>query len=184
MNPTPNSIPVISPSSCGNPALGALAVPLRLGLGGLMMFSGWMKLGFRFLDGALPAPVRDQLDFYFAINGFKMGLHPELTRALSGAIPWAELMAGLLLVVGLWARPAAVVIGAMMLGFMGGIASVIIRGLDAKCPCFGSIKLFCGAEIGACHLVRNSILLAMSLYIVAVGPGPLSIDRLLKRRAI
>lgn len=148
-----------------------------------MMFSGWMKLGIRALDGVLPGPVRDSLDFYFAIKAFKMGISEDMMRALSGVIPWTEFIAGALVLVGLWTRSAALLIGLMMIGFIGGIASLLIRGIEADCPCFGSIKLFCGAQIGACHLVRNTIILIASIVLVRVGGGLLSLDRAFRPRS-
>lgn len=169
--PAPNSSPFVH-----------AALPLRLALGGLMLFSGWMKLGIRTFDGVLPGPVRDSLDFYFAINAFKMGLPQEVMRAMSGIIPWAEFLAGLLVLIGLWTRAASMLIGLMMVAFILGIASVMLRGIEADCPCFGSIKLFCGAKLGSCHLIRNTIILAVSLLLMRTGGGLLAFDSLFAKR--
>jgi len=154
----------------------ALLSPLvRLALGGLMVFSGWMKLGISDLGGLMPQ-ILSPLDFAYSIKGFKMGLSDEVVTLLAFVVPWAELVAGLAVVLGLWTRAGAALIGAMMIAFMAGIASLMVRGLDVNCPCFGAIKLFCSGPLGACHLVRNTGFLLAAVYLMAFGPGPLALE--------
>ncbi len=148
---------------------------VRLALGGLMVFSGWMKLGISSFGGLMP--ILTPLDFAYSIQGFKMGLPESITILLAFVIPWLELIAGLSVLLGLWARAGAGLIALMMLGFMAGIASLMIRNLDVNCPCFGALKLFCSGPMGACHLVRNSCFLLAAVWIITLGPGPLAIDK-------
>ena len=53
------------------------------------------------------------------------------------ALPAFEVILGLLLVLGLFLRPVAVLSGALLLVFIGGIISAWARGLQIDCGCFG-----------------------------------------------
>lgn len=158
--------------------LGVLALVARFALGGLLMFSGWVKLGiadFGFL------PILSPLDFAYSIKGFKMGLPDGLVEVMAFSIPWGEFGIGLLLLLGLWTRAAAALSCVMMVAFTAGIISVIARGLDVNCPCFGAIKLFCSGAIGPCHILRNSGFFLAGLFVAIAGGGLLSVDRALCR---
>ena len=167
----------------GSPTLRSrlsLAAPLvRLALGGLLIFSGYMKLGIYDFEHVLPKrlPVLSPLDFAFAIKGFKLGIPDNAVSVLAYVVPWAELIAGLFIVLGLWTRSASLLALIMLGSFTLGIMSVIARDLDVNCPCFGAIKLFCSGAIGPCHIVRNSGFMAASLFLIWAGGGPLALDR-------
>lgn len=169
------------------PVVRGFTMLVRVALGGLLAFSGWMKLGLHTelgLQSIVPLKALTPMDFYFAINGFKMGLPEPLMVAMSFVIPWAEFLIGLALVFGVWARSAALLAAFMMVGFTAGIASVITRGLDVNCPCFGAIKLFCPSQIGPCHIVRNSGFFLAALWVLALGGGWLSVDAWRKARSV
>lgn len=154
--------------ACGLSLCGGVPTVVRLVLGGLFVLAGYMKL----TNG----------DFsYASVKAFDLGLSEPLLQVLARVVPWAELLSGLLLVLGLWARGAAVLVMAMMAAFIVGIASVMLRGLDVKCGCFGALKLFCGDEpMGWCHLIRNSVMAAAGLLIVLAGPGIMAVDNRLR----
>jgi hypothetical protein len=105
---------------------------------------------------------------------------PALVRTLllAHVVPWMEFRAGL------FTRGAALVVSLLMVGFIAGIASLLMRGLtDVNCPCFGSLGLFCGKRpLGVCHLFRNTGFMAAALIILAMGPGGLALDCLFRRR--
>ena len=59
-------------------------------------------------------------------------------NALAAVVPTMELVGALSVLTG-WKRQAgAVLLGALTCGFLALIASVIIRGIDVSCGCFGS----------------------------------------------
>jgi uncharacterized membrane protein YphA (DoxX/SURF4 family) len=92
-------------------------------------------------------------------------------------IPWTEVIAGTLLVLGLWARASATVIVSMLVAFIGGVLSVIARDIDAKCSCFGSIEWPCTGGVGWCQVIRNVVMIAMAVPILRWGAGSVAVDR-------
>jgi uncharacterized membrane protein YphA (DoxX/SURF4 family) len=144
-------------------AIGLLATLVRVVLGGLFIFAAVIKL-------------RNPQLFVQGVMAFKI-LPDHLAHLAAFVVPWMELLAGIALVLGLWARAGAVLLGAMLLAFIGGMISVIARDMDVTCSCFGKFEIPCSGAIGACHLARNSVLFAMAAFIALVGPGSLAIDR-------
>lgn len=143
--------------------IGWLVLPARVLLGAIFVVAGYLK-------------ISDPQAFAFAVKGFKI-LPDHLIIPAAFTLPCIEILAGVLLVVGLWTRGAAVAILLMLIAFTAGQASVIHRGLDVKCSCFGNLEWPCSGAIGTCHLVRNSVLMLMAIIATALGPGPLAIDR-------
>jgi uncharacterized membrane protein YphA (DoxX/SURF4 family) len=80
-----------------------------------------------------------------------------------------------LLIVGVWARASALLIATLLAGFIVGIASVLVRGLSTKCACFGELEWPCGGEVGACQIIRNTVLIALALPVILRGPGKLAL---------
>ena len=150
-----------------------LQLGLRLFLGGLFCLAAFKKLS-------------DPQSFAEAIKGFKvLDVQQFEPLMVTGAyiIPWVEMVAGVMLVLGLWTRAAALTIGLALLGFIAALVSVIFRELDASCSCFGDLNLFCGSEVGWCQVIRNLILLLPAAYLVWREGGLLGLDQALERRA-
>jgi uncharacterized membrane protein YphA (DoxX/SURF4 family) len=105
----------------GQPWLSTLA---RLFLAGVFCWAGWPKL----LDG--DGTVR-------SVQAFRI-LPDPLIAPFAYALPMVELALALLLILGLFTRPAALVTAAMMVMFIGGIVSAWARGLSIECGCFGN----------------------------------------------
>lgn len=145
-------------------AMGWLAFPARVLLGGLFVFAGVMKLS------------EPQL-FAQAIGAFKFNLPDHAVVLATFATPWVEIIAGAALALGFWSRAAAALLALMLAAFIGAIVSVIQRKIDAHCSCFGSFEIPCTGPVGLCHIIRNSVLLALAGICLRWGPGPLAIDR-------
>jgi putative oxidoreductase len=60
-----------------------------------------------------------------------------LVPFVAAAVVGIELLAGIALVSGWMARPAAIVIGALLALFTVFIAQALLRGIDLRCGCFG-----------------------------------------------
>ncbi|MDX2176108.1 MAG: DoxX family membrane protein [Candidatus Sumerlaeia bacterium] len=149
----------------------------RLVFGGLLLLAGGGKL---MNPGA----------FALAIDAFKLPLPPEALPVLAFVIPWAEVIAGALLVVGWASREAAAVLFAMMLGFTGGIISVIARDLPIDCGCFGNTfdglrrvpllggvaKFLSGDQISMTTVLRNATFLGAFLAVLLRGGGRFALE--------
>lgn len=155
----------------------SLALLLRLGLGGMLVFAGYLKLGFHFIPGL---EAMDPLNMYFALKKFELGMPEPLMSFLAYLVPWTELLTGMALVLGVWARSAALIVAVMMGAFIAGIASLMIRGISEPCTCFGAVALFCpkNSPMGWCHIIRNSGFALAAIYVLVRGPGFLALDNL------
>jgi len=162
--------------ACGRPGvLSILSLPLRLALGGLFLFAAYNKL---FVENGPSL-------FAASIKAFKVidpETQPQVFQLAVFATPWIEIVAGLALVLGLWTRAAAGVIAGLLLFFIGLIVSVLARGLNTECGCFGKLSPFCPSKIGYCNVVQNVILLGIALLIMCSRKSILSVDSLLCRK--
>lgn len=144
---------------------GLMLLALRLGLAGLFFLAAWVKL-------------RTPIDFSDSVKAFKI-LPDHLAQVATFAVPWVELVCAACLAVGFWARASAGVLFSLLLVFIGGIASVLWRGLSVNCGCFGKLQPFCTGPLGACNIVQNAVMAAGALAVMAWGAGLLSADRAL-----
>ena len=102
----------------------ALVTPAaRLILSGVLIYAGFSKL-------------QSAWQFAEAIANFRI-LPAQFNQLLAVVLPWCELLAGLLLLCGLWLRAAALVSALMFAVFAIAVVSAIARGLDVECGCFG-----------------------------------------------
>lgn len=145
-------------------AWGLACLASRVILGGLFILAGVLKL-------------QNPLHFKQAILAFKITTPEHLTTLATFALPWTELLAGVLLVIGWWARPAAGVLALMLAAFISAMASVMLRGIDTHCSCFGKLEFPCGSSVGWCQIIRNSALLLLAAVVLARGAGSLAIER-------
>jgi uncharacterized membrane protein YphA (DoxX/SURF4 family) len=126
----------------------------RLGLAGLFFWSGIAK-------------TLDPAAFLASIEGFQI-LPYSWAWLVSITLPYLEITTALALVSGgNWTRAGAFVSGAMMAGFIGGIASAWIRGLEINCGCFGQ-----SAEPSNYPwlLTRNTLLILAAGFVFANAP--------------
>jgi uncharacterized membrane protein YphA (DoxX/SURF4 family) len=100
-----------------------LSLLVRLALAGVALWAGMAKL----LDPQ--ASVR-------AVRAYDL-LPPSLEQLVGYALPAAEVVVGLLLLVGLLTRYAALANALLMLAFLVGVISAWARGLSIDCGCFG-----------------------------------------------
>jgi putative oxidoreductase len=95
----------------------------RLVAGGVFVVAGVIKL----LD---PAAFAQDIANYQAF--------PWWTWNLAAAVvPVLEILAGLAVLGGYKRRAGAIVLGSLTVAFIGLIVSVIVRGIDLNCGCFG-----------------------------------------------
>ena len=127
---------------------------LRIVLAGVFLTAGIGKLR------DLPGSRRAVADF---------GVSERVAHYLGLLLPLAEIA----IAVALLFRPTAVwgAVGAaiLLVAFIAGIARALSRGEQPDCHCFGQIH---SAPAGRSTLIRNAVLGAFAVVIVAYGSGP------------
>lgn len=93
-----------------------------------------IALGAVFVAAALPK-VADPPAFAHMIYNYRL-VPGGLVNALALLMPWLELLVGILLIVGVWRREAALVAALALLVFMGAIGWNLARGHAVDCGCF------------------------------------------------
>jgi putative oxidoreductase len=84
------------------------------------------------------------------------------------ALPWVELIAGVLLIAGLWRREAAVVTAVMLAVFVAAVGSTMVRGIDIQnCGCFA---LDASGRAAGWKLIAGDLALLVATLVVAVVP--------------
>jgi putative oxidoreductase len=133
--------------------IGAIA---RLIVGGVFIYAGVLKL-------ADPAKFAQDIANYQAF--------PYWTWNLAAAIvPVTEIVAGLAVLTGIKRRAGAIVLGSLTVAFIGLILSVITRGIDLNCGCFGEAVE--ASEVGWPLVIRDvGLLIAIAAaYLPAERP--------------
>jgi len=95
---------------------------LGLFLGGVLIWASLDKLRYpdRFAD---------------IVREYDM-LPAGLVNAFALVMPWAEVVTGAALILGLWRRAAGLLSVALFAAFMVSIAQALLRGLEIECGCF------------------------------------------------
>ena len=145
--------------------------PMRVALGGVFAFAAFNK-------------INNVQAFAFAIKGFKIldpAKHEQLIISAAYTIPWIEMIAGVMLILGLRTRAATAALGLMLLVFIAGLLHVILsKEIDADCSCFGDMNIVCSSKVGWCQVIRDLVMLLPVGYLLWRGGGILAIDTLIE----
>jgi uncharacterized membrane protein YphA (DoxX/SURF4 family) len=99
-----------------------LHLVLRLLVGGFFVFAS--------LDKIASPPAFARVVYQWQVTG------PVLSNVVAVTLPWVELLAGTLLILGVWKRASALVIALLLVVFLGAAGSVLARGIDVQnCGC-------------------------------------------------
>jgi len=124
-----------------------LALIFRLYIGGLFIYASMYKINYT-------------AEFAETIASY--GLVPYWTvNILAVVLPWVELVSGILLLIGVRARSATVIILTMLVLFTASITISLLRGDPISCGCFHTI----GEKISWWTLLRDFLWLAMGVHI-------------------
>jgi uncharacterized membrane protein YphA (DoxX/SURF4 family) len=93
-----------------------------------------LALGALFVAAALPKIV-DPPSFAHMIYNYRIVPAPAI-NVMALTMPWAELLCGLALIVGVWRRAALGLIAAMLIVFIVAIGINLGRGNAIDCGCF------------------------------------------------
>lgn len=129
----------------------------------VVCFALRVALGSIFIYASLGKIVDDPLIFVSAVESYKM-LPNGLVPLFSIALPWAEFIAGTLLIIGYAVESAATVIAIMLVAFIVGIAVNLLRGVEMACGCFGFLEG--GEKIGWHTVLRNVAMLLVSALLI------------------
>ncbi len=142
-----------------HPVLGLL---LRVYVGGVFIYASMYKINYptEFAESI----AAYQLIPYWAVN---------LTALI---LPWIELVAGVLLVLGIRTKSAAAVIGALLFIFTLAILITMMRGIPIGCGCFTSVE----EPLNWRTLVRDLVWLAMTLQVYVFPSALRAESRLFK----
>ncbi len=141
---------------------------LRLVVGGVWIAAGVIKL---------PAPEASVT----AVRAYQL-LPLGTTTFIGHLLPILEIAVGVLLVLGLFTRVAAVVSTLLQLAFIVGIASVWIRHIPINCGCFGDGGATSWAQARSSYpweIARDTGLLLASLFLVVRSRTRVAVDGLL-----
>jgi uncharacterized membrane protein YphA (DoxX/SURF4 family) len=114
---------------------------LRLLVGGVFVTAGILKI---------MNPAKFALD----VANYRLLPH-ELNNLVAIMLPWIEVTAGILVLLGVWLRAAAGVITGLTVLFLVVIGSALARGLNIECGCFGTVG---GRHIGLVNLAIDATL--------------------------
>ncbi len=116
-------------------------------------------VGFIFVYAGV-GKILDPQGFAVQVNNYR--LLPQIFVAFTAiTLPWAELVAGALLLLGKAVRPAALVCVFLELVFLLAVGAAVTRGLNIECGCFaGSHSL-----VGLKHLAEDFALLLLTVWI-------------------
>ena len=145
------------------------------------LFSGFMLvvrlgLGCLFLYSSLPK-IRQPYDFLSSVYNYEL-VGPKLGVLVAMTLPWAELLAGVCLVGGIFVSGALLVSIGMAAMFAFVLASALYRGLEISCGCFsasGAGVIGYSTLIRACAILLASI--AAYIGLVALRPPNLSHEK-------
>jgi uncharacterized membrane protein YphA (DoxX/SURF4 family) len=123
--------------------------------------------------------IANPYDFALQVATYQI-LPLPLVNLQAIVLPWIELATGVLLVLGLWTRPAALVTCGMNAMFIAAIAMALAADLQLQCGCFSSADA--GHEMSPELIVRDAALFLAGALLVARRPDRFTIDGFLERR--
>ena len=141
---------------------------LRIIIGGIFLISGLAK-------------ISDPVRFLLTLREFR--LFPESIVPFTAVfLPWLEFFLGLSVVLGVLYRTSALMLAGLNMLFIIALGSVIVRGFEVDCGCFGLVadilKLPDMADWKA--VVRNVIFVMLCTGIFAIDKTVISLEGYIK----
>lgn len=145
--------------------LSGIVVPVRLYLALVFIAAAWPK-------------IVSPYDFALSVATYQI-IPLSLVNFFSIVIPWMELSAGILLLIGFWTKPSSLVIFSLLILFVIAVSIALAKGLDINCGCFASTDA--ADEIGQGTLYRDFVWLVMAIFILMFDRGRLAVDGFMRR---
>ncbi len=124
-----------------------LALVLRLYLGGLFVYACMYKINY-------PSEFAETIASYRLVPYWAVSF-------MAVVLPWIELVSGILLIAGIRARSATVLIGFLLMLFTVAILVNLLRDAPISCGCFHTL----GEKMSWRTLVRDIVWVAMAVHI-------------------
>jgi len=134
-----------------------------------------LYLGFVFVYACLHK-IAEPATFALDVATYQF-LPLPLINIFALVMPWLELLTGVMIVLGLRTRAAALLIAGMMVAFMIALGWALAQGLDMSCGCFAASGE--ADPISGWTMLRDAGWLALALYVLVCDRVPLGLDRLL-----
>ena len=142
------------------PAWRWLGVALRLLVGVVLLYASWDK-------------VQHPQAFAISVRAYEL-MPVSLSNLFALVVAWTELVAGAMLVMGVFVRPAAGAAFLLLALFTAALVTVVVRGMVIDCGCFGSGEDN-HATVGLWMIGRNLVLLAAAWFVIRYHDGYLAL---------
>jgi len=148
---------------------GRVSLLLRLIVGGIFLISGLAK-------------IADPVRFLLTLREFRL-LPGVLESLLAVYLPWLEFLLGLCVVLGILHRTSALVIAGLNAFFVVAIGSVIARGIEVDCGCFGLLAdvLHLPDMADWKAIVRDLVFMVMCFYLFRSKTDAWTLEGYLRR---
>lgn len=146
-----------------------LSFIFRIILGGIFLISGLAK-------------ISDPVRFILTLREFR--LFPEMIVPFTAVyLPWLEFILGLFILVGLMHRTASLILAFLIGSFTFSILSIIVRGIEVDCGCFGLLAdmLHIPDMADMKAVIRNLLFIGMSIYIFRAKRTIFSLENYFKK---
>jgi len=97
------------------------------------------------------------------------------------SLPWVELFCGLFLILGLFIESSSLLLGLLLIGFTIALSVNFLRGVDIACGCFTTDPN--AKKEGAWLLIRDVVLLLMSLQVIFYNRDFLSLQKAFQKKS-
>ncbi len=147
--------------------------------------AAWLSVPARWYLGALFVAAslhKIANPFSFAVDVATYDILPlSLVNLTAIVLPWLELVAGAMLLLGVRTRAAALLVAGMMSVFLAALGIALAKGLDVSCGCFASQG---AAEdpISLATVGRDLAWLALAVFVLVADRGLLGLEPWLARR--
>ena len=137
---------------------------LRWIVGGVFLLSAVLKIWnvqVSHAQGVQFSYVPDLANFAKSVLNYHVPPY-ALGNLVAIILPWVELVAGALLIAGVWKRASALTITAMMLLFLGAIGWAVGHGYNINCGCFGTVD---ARKVGVTALGEDLLLFLAAVWL-------------------
>jgi uncharacterized membrane protein YphA (DoxX/SURF4 family) len=147
-----------------------LTLVARLLVGGVLVVAGYLKVG-------------NVAKSKMAVRAYEI-LPISIANLLGEILPWLEIGAGLLLILGVAVKWSSIFAAALMFIFVAAIAQAWARGLSIDCGCFGG-----GGQVAPGktryleEILRDLGLAITALYLIRYPLGRFGIEKSRKNQA-